>query len=139
MEKGIIHFITPETRRKLFEIVYNVYWVKAREEKPREKGAKPIVNKAIAEDLGVSPQTVKAWKAGRSKGSDECILKLLEKALELEPEETLEILREDLRKHKAIIEVIEAKYAFGNPKTEKGENVKGPTKPSALKSPRGRS
>jgi len=124
MEKGIIHFITPETRRKLFEIVYNAYWIKAREEKPKEKGARPVVNKAMAMDLGVSTQTIKAWKAGRSHGSDECVLKLLEKALELRPEETLEALRDDLRRHKAIVEAIEARYAFKKPEERPRKEAK---------------
>ena len=122
MRRGIIHFITPETRRKLFEIVYNAYWIKAREEKPKGKGGKPVVNKAMAEDLGVSPQTVKMWKAGRSHGSDECVLKLLKKALELRPRETLQVLREDLERHRALVEAIEAE-AESPERDEKGEKL----------------
>ena len=141
MEKEIIHFITPETRMKLFKIVYNEYWKRSREEKPK-KGARPIVNKALAKDLGVSPQTVKVWKAGRSKGSDECVLKLLEKALELRPEEALEVLREDLRKHKAIVEIMEAKHGFKKageaPKKEVKEAPKERPKPTTLKALRRR-
>ena len=119
MRFEITGFLPQETRKKLFELVYEVYEARARDPERRSGRGRPPTNKAIAEALGVSIGTIKAWKAGEFQGNDRNALRLLEKALELRPKETLQILREDLELHRALFEEVEAEY---NPeKTEVGE------------------
>ena len=117
MRFEITGFLPQETRKKLFELVYEVYEARARDPERRSGRGRPPTNKAIAEALGVSIGTIKAWKAGEFQGNDRNALRLLEKALELRPREALQILREDLELHRALVEEIEAEY--GLKETEK--------------------
>ena len=120
MRFEITGFLPQETRKKLFELVYEVYEARARDPERRSGRGRPPTNKAIAEALGVSIGTIKAWKAGEFQGNDRNALRLLEKALELRPRKTLEILREDLELHRALVEEVEAEYGFSE-KEEKEE------------------
>ncbi|RLG58957.1 hypothetical protein DRN86_04990 [Candidatus Geothermarchaeota archaeon] len=111
MRFEITGFLPQRTRKRLFQLVYDVYRARASDPERRSGKGKPAVNKAMAEDLGVSVETIKAWKADKFQGADRNAFKLLEKALELRPRETLEILREDLEMHRALVEEIEAEYS----------------------------
>ena len=102
MRFEITGFLPQETRKKLFELVYEVYEARARDPERRSGRGRPPTNKAIAEALGVSIGTIKAWKAGEFQGNDRNALRLLEKALELNPRKTLKILEEDVGRHLAL-------------------------------------
>jgi len=115
LDRGIAGFMPPETRKRLFELVYEVYKARARDPERRSGRGRPAINKAMAEALGVSVETIKAWKANRFQGCDRNAIRLLEKALDLMPKKTLEILREDLEAHKALVEELEAEYGSEEP------------------------
>jgi len=61
----------------------------------RSRGRLPVL-KVVADELGVSVATVKAWGKGSWQASNVNTSRLLAKAFEMDSEKALEILREDL-------------------------------------------
>lgn len=100
-----------KTRYKLFCLVYNA--VKESTDQERErlkkkhkrigKGRPPYVSK-VAELLGVSRETVSAWKKKSYQAMNPNAVLLLNEAYELNKEKTVEILYEDVEFHKRMVE-----------------------------------
>jgi len=108
MIEEVVRYMPQSTRKKLFELVYEKYVSLAKSEfKNRDKGGRrgrvPI-DSALADAIGVSPITIRAWKHDVFQGCDENIAKLLRLALRLEPNKTVELLMKDVERHREIVE-----------------------------------
>jgi len=82
-------------RYQLFNLVRKETEEMLKKKNRRSRGRLPVL-KVVADELGVSVATLKAWGRGSWQASNINTSRLLAKAFEMDAEKTLEILREDL-------------------------------------------
>ncbi|RLG73600.1 MAG: hypothetical protein DRO14_06530 [Thermoprotei archaeon] len=105
----LAEYLPRKTRRRIFLMLYEHFEKRAKKLKESGESKRPPVIEALAEEIGVNPLTITYWKGGRFAPTGVSIWGLLEAALKFEPEKTLEILREDLERHRELIEMLMGK------------------------------
>ncbi|RLG58955.1 hypothetical protein DRN86_04980 [Candidatus Geothermarchaeota archaeon] len=103
-------FLPKKTRRRLFQLLYESFEKRGKKIKKTDQE----IIEDLAELLETDPQTIISWKERRSPPEGVSVLLLLEAALRIEPKKALEILIEDLEKHRELLEKI-----AGKPQVEK--------------------